>query len=138
VGMGDGQGAGDNTRAALITRGLAEVTRLGVAMGGKAETFSGLAGMGDMIATCTSPQSRNRHVGIELGRGKTMDEIAAEMFMVAEGAKSAPAVMALAEKYGIDMPITRDVYRVITGETNASGVYRGLLRVAAGAESEPG
>jgi glycerol-3-phosphate dehydrogenase (NAD(P)+) len=138
VGMGDGQGAGDNTRAALITRGLAEVTRLGVAMGGKAETFAGLAGMGDMIATCTSPQSRNRHVGIELGKGKTMEQIAEEMFMVAEGAKSAPAVMALAEHYDIDMPITRDVYRVITGETNARGVYRGLLRVVAGAESEPG
>jgi glycerol-3-phosphate dehydrogenase (NAD(P)+) len=138
VGMGDGQGAGDNTRAALITRGLAEVTRLGVAMGGQAETFAGLAGMGDMIATCTSPQSRNRHVGMELGRGKTMEQIAAEMFMVAEGAKSAPAVIALAEKYAIDMPITRDVYRVITGETNARGVYRGLLRVEAGAEHEPG
>lgn len=138
VGMGDGQGAGDNTRAALITRGLAEVTRLGVAMGGQAETFAGLAGMGDMIATCTSPQSRNRHVGMELGRGKTMEQIAEEMFMVAEGAKSAPAVIALAEKYGIDMPIARDVYRVITGDTNARGVYRGLLRVEAGAESEPG
>ncbi|MDP4917954.1 MAG: NAD(P)H-dependent glycerol-3-phosphate dehydrogenase, partial [Haliea sp.] len=87
VGMGDGLGAGDNTRAALITRGLAEMTRLGCAMGGKAETFSGLAGMGDMIATCTSPQSRNRHVGMELGRGKTLETIAAEMFMVAEGAK---------------------------------------------------
>jgi glycerol-3-phosphate dehydrogenase (NAD(P)+) len=138
VGMGDGQGAGDNTRAALITRGLAEVTRLGVAMGGQATTFSGLAGMGDMIATCTSPQSRNRHVGMELGRGKTMDEIAAEMFMVAEGAKSAPAVMALAGEYGIDMPISRDVYRVITGEINARGAYRGLLRTAAGSEAEPG
>jgi glycerol-3-phosphate dehydrogenase (NAD(P)+) len=138
VGMGDGQGAGDNTRAALITRGLSEVTRLGVAMGGKPETFAGLAGMGDMIATCTSPQSRNRHVGMELGRGKTMDQIAREMFMVAEGAKSAPAVMALAEKYAVDMPISRDVYRVITGETNARGVYRGLLRVEAGAEHEPG
>ena len=138
VGMGDGQGAGDNTRAALITRGLAEVTRLGVAMGGCAETFSGLAGMGDMIATCTSPQSRNRHVGIELGKGKTMEQIANEMFMVAEGAKSAPAVMALAEQYGIDMPIARDVYRVVSGETNARGAYRGLLRTAAGAESEPG
>jgi glycerol-3-phosphate dehydrogenase (NAD(P)+) len=138
VGMGDGQGAGDNTRAALITRGLAEVTRLGVAMGGKAETFAGLAGMGDMIATCTSPQSRNRHVGMELGRGKTMEQIASEMFMVAEGAKSAPAVMALAEEHGIDMPIARDVYRVVTGETNAKGAYRGLLRTAAGAESEPG
>ncbi|MDP5054096.1 MAG: NAD(P)H-dependent glycerol-3-phosphate dehydrogenase [Congregibacter sp.] len=138
VGMGDGQGAGDNTRAALITRGLAEVTRLGVAMGGRAETFSGLAGMGDMIATCTSPQSRNRHVGIQLGKGKTMEQIASEMFMVAEGAKSAPAVMALAEQYGIDMPIARDVYRVVSGETNARGAYRGLLRTAAGAESEPG
>ncbi|MEE4110711.1 MAG: NAD(P)H-dependent glycerol-3-phosphate dehydrogenase [Halieaceae bacterium] len=138
VGMGDGQGAGDNTRAALITRGLAEVTRLGVAMGGQATTFSGLAGMGDMIATCTSPQSRNRYVGMELGRGRTMDEIAAEMFMVAEGAKSAPAVMALAEEYGIDMPISRDVYRVITGDMSARGAYRGLLRTAAGSEAEPG
>ncbi|HAN29126.1 MAG TPA: NAD(P)H-dependent glycerol-3-phosphate dehydrogenase, partial [Haliea salexigens] len=79
VGMGDGLGAGDNTRAALITRGLAEITRLGCAMGGRAETFSGLAGMGDMIATCTSAQSRNRHVGMELGRGKTLETIAAEM-----------------------------------------------------------
>jgi glycerol-3-phosphate dehydrogenase (NAD(P)+) len=138
VGMGDGQGAGDNTRAALITRGLAEVTRLGVAMGGRARTFSGLAGMGDMIATCTSPQSRNRHVGMELGKGKTMAQIAAEMFMVAEGAKSAPAVMALAEQHNVDMPITRDVYRVVIGETNARGAYRGLLRTTAGAESEPG
>lgn len=138
VGMGDGQGAGDNTRAALITRGLAEVTRLGVAMGGRAETFAGLAGMGDMIATCTSPQSRNRHVGIELGKGKSMAQIAAEMFMVAEGAKSAPAVMALADRYAIDMPIARDVYRVISGQMNARGAYRGLLRTAAGAESEPG
>jgi len=138
VGMGDGQGAGDNTRAALITRGLAEVTRLGVAMGGEATTFAGLAGMGDMIATCTSPQSRNRHVGMELGRGKAMEQIAAEMFMVAEGAKSAPAVMALAQKHDIDMPISRDVYRVITGEISARGAYRGLLRTTAGSEAEPG
>lgn len=138
VGMGDGLGAGDNTRAALITRGLAEVTRLGVAMGGQAPTFAGLAGMGDMIATCTSAQSRNRHVGMELAKGRTMDDIVGEMFMVAEGAKSAPAVMALAERHGVEMPIASDVYRVLTGETNARGVYRGLLRVSAGAESEPG
>ncbi|MHA7817928.1 MAG: NAD(P)H-dependent glycerol-3-phosphate dehydrogenase [Pseudohaliea sp.] len=138
VGMGDGLGAGDNTRAALITRGLAEVTRLGVAMGGQAPTFAGLAGMGDMIATCTSAQSRNRHVGMELAKGRTMDEIVNEMFMVAEGAKSAPAVMALAESHGVEMPIASDVYRVLAGETNARGVYRGLLRVSAGAESEPG
>ena len=138
VGMGDGQGAGDNTRSALITRGLAEVTRLGVAMGGRAETFSGLAGMGDMIATCTSPQSRNRHVGVELGRGRDMQDIVDEMFMVAEGAKSAPAVMALAQKYGVEMPIASDVYRVLSGDATASRAFRGLLRVSAGAECEPG
>lgn len=138
VGMGDGQGAGDNTRAALITRGLAEVTRLGVAMGGRPETFAGLAGMGDMIATCTSSQSRNRHVGIELAKGRTMDEIVAEMTMVAEGAKSAPAVMALAAKHGVAMPIAEDVSRVLAGDSTASRAFRGLLRVEAGAESEPG
>jgi len=138
VGMGDGQGAGDNTRAGLITRGLAEVTRLGVAMGGRAETFAGLAGMGDMIATCTSPQSRNRHVGIQLGKGRSMQDITSEMVMVAEGVKSAPAVMALAKEYGVEMPIARDVSRVLSGDATASRAFRGLLRVEAGAESEPG
>ena len=138
VGMGDGQGAGDNTRSALITRGLAEVTRLGVAMGGRAETFAGLAGMGDMIATCTSPQSRNRHVGVELGKGRHMQEIIDDMVMVAEGAKSAPAVMALAKKYNVEMPIASDVSRVVAGDSSALRAFRGLLRVSAGAESEPG
>jgi glycerol-3-phosphate dehydrogenase (NAD(P)+) len=138
VGMGDGQGAGDNTRAALITRGLAEITRLGVAMGGRPETFSGLAGMGDMIATCTSPQSRNRHVGIELGKGRNMEEIIEEMTMVAEGAKSAPAVMALANEHDVEMPIASDVSRVLAGDATASRAFRGLLRVEARAESEPG
>ena len=138
VGMGDGQGAGDNTRSALITRGLAEVTRLGAAMGGRAETFAGLAGMGDMIATCTSPQSRNRHVGVELGKGRRMQEIIDEMVMVAEGAKSAPAVIALSEQYGVEMPIASDVYRVLSGDSNANRAFRGLLRVEARAESEPG
>ncbi|MEZ5569343.1 MAG: NAD(P)H-dependent glycerol-3-phosphate dehydrogenase [Halioglobus sp.] len=85
VGMGDGQGAGDNTRAALITRGLAEISRLGVAMGGRAETFSGLAGMGDLIATCTSTQSRNHHVGMELAKGRLSQDITGGMVMVAEG-----------------------------------------------------
>lgn len=138
VGMGDGQGAGDNTRSALITRGLAEITRLGVAMGGRAETFAGLAGMGDMIATCTSPQSRNRHVGVELGKGRNMQDIIEEMVMVAEGAKSAPAVMALAKKYQVEMPIAEDVSRVVAGDSDARRAFRGLLRVSAGAESEPG
>jgi glycerol-3-phosphate dehydrogenase (NAD(P)+) len=138
VGMGDGQGAGDNTRSALITRGLAEVTRLGIAMGGRPETFAGLAGMGDMIATCTSPQSRNRHVGMELGKGRSMQDIIDEMVMVAEGAKSAPAVMALAEQYQVEMPIATDVYNVLTGQSDARRAFKGLLRVVAGAESEPG
>ncbi len=138
VGMGDGQGAGDNTRSAIITRGLAEVSRLGVAMGGRAETFAGLAGMGDMIATCTSPQSRNRHVGVQLGKGRTIDEIIDEMHMVAEGAKSAPTVIALAEQHGIEMPIAQDVYRVLQGNSSARQAFRGLLKVLPGAESEPG
>jgi glycerol-3-phosphate dehydrogenase (NAD(P)+) len=138
VGMGDGQGAGDNTRAGLITRGLAEVTRLGVALGGLPETFAGLAGMGDMIATCTSPQSRNHHVGIELGKGREMDDIMSEMVMVAEGVKSAPIVMALADELGVEMPIAQDVARVLSGEASANRVFRSLLRVEAGAESEPG
>ena len=138
VGMGDGLGAGDNTRAALITRGLAEMSRLGEALGGKTETFAGLAGMGDMIATCTSPQSRNRHVGMELAKGRSIEDIIDSMHMVAEGVKSAPTVIELAREKGISLPISEDVYRVIIGESNARGVYRGLLRVTAGAESEPG
>ena len=138
VGMGDGQGAGDNTRSALITRGLAEITRLGVAMGGRAETFAGLAGMGDLIATCTSQQSRNRHVGFELGKGRPLDEIIGEMLMVAEGVKSAPTVMALGERYGVEMPITGDVFSVLQGERTPSQVFRGLLKSTVGSESEPG
>jgi glycerol-3-phosphate dehydrogenase (NAD(P)+) len=138
VGMGDGQGAGDNTRAALITRGLAEITRLGVAMGGRPETFAGLAGMGDLIATCTSPQSRNRHVGFELGRGRSVDEILGEMRMVAEGVKSAPTVMALGQRYGVEMPIARDVLAVLKGERTPRQAFRGLLKSTVGAESEPG
>lgn len=138
VGMGDGLGAGDNTRSALITRGLAEITRLGVAMGGKPETFSGLTGMGDMIATCTSPLSRNRHVGVELGKGRHIDEIIDEMLMVAEGVKSAPAVIALAKKYDVAMPIAEDVFEVTKGNRSAARAFRGLVNQSAGAESDAG
>ncbi len=138
AGMGDGQGAGDNTRSAIITRGLAEISRLGVALGGQATTFAGLAGMGDLIATCTSPQSRNRTVGFELGRGRSIDDIVAEMFMVAEGVKSAPTVMALARQHGVAMPIAEEVFDVVQGRSDARRAFRGLLRVSAGAESEPG
>ena len=138
AGMGDGLGAGDNTRSAVITRGLAEITRLGVAMGGKPMTFGGLAGTGDLIATCTSPQSRNRTVGFELGKGRTIREIIDEMFMVAEGVKSAPAVIALAEEYGVDMPIAGEVFEVVQDRCTPRDAFRGLLRTAAGAESDPG
>jgi glycerol-3-phosphate dehydrogenase (NAD(P)+) len=138
VGMGDGLGAGDNTRSALITRGLSEMTRLGVAMGGRAETFAGLTGMGDLIATCTSPLSRNRSVGVELGKGRKLDEIIASMHMVAEGVKSAPTVMALAQARGIEMPISRDVFDVLQGNRSPGEIFRGLLRSAAGSEAEAG
>ena len=138
AGMGDGLGAGDNTRSAVITRGLAEITRLGVAMGGEPQTFAGLAGTGDLIATCTSPQSRNRTVGYELGKGRTIREIVEEMFMVAEGVNSAPAVMALADEYGVNMPIAREVFEVVQGKSKARDAFRGLVRRAAGAESDPG
>lgn len=138
VGMGDGLGAGDNTRSALITRGLSEMTRLGVAMGGRARTFSGLTGMGDLIATCTSALSRNRHVGVELGKGRKLDEIIGSMHMVAEGVKSAPTVMALAEQHGVSMPISRDVFDVIQGNKTPTEIFRGLLKSAVGSEAEAG
>ncbi len=126
-GMADGLGTGDNTRAAVITRGLAELSRLGTAMGGEPLTFSGLAGLGDLLATCISPQSRNRHVGEQLGRGRTIEEIVAEMSMVAEGVKSAPVVLDLAERYDVDMPIAQHVYKVLYEGLPAADAYHGLL-----------
>jgi glycerol-3-phosphate dehydrogenase (NAD(P)+) len=138
VGMGDGAGAGDNTRAAVITRGLAELTRLGVAMGGKHMTFAGLAGMGDLIATCTSPLSRNRYVGVQLGKGRSLDDIISEMSMVAEGVKTCSVVMELAKEYGIDMPITNEVYKVVNEGNTVKEAFKGLLRSKSGAESDPG
>jgi glycerol-3-phosphate dehydrogenase (NAD(P)+) len=109
AGMVDGMGLGDNTKAALMTRGLAELARLGVALGGRPLTFSGLAGMGDLIATCSSHQSRNRHVGEQLAKGRTMDDIVSEMNMVAEGVKSSRAVVDLAAAHGVEMPIAEQV-----------------------------
>jgi glycerol-3-phosphate dehydrogenase (NAD(P)+) len=113
AGIADGLGYGDNTKAALITRGLAELARLGVAMGGEPMTFAGLAGMGDLIATCASPQSRNRHVGVELGRGRALDEIVSEMNMVAEGVKTTAAVIELAEQHEVELPLAGFVGRVL-------------------------
>jgi glycerol-3-phosphate dehydrogenase (NAD(P)+) len=112
AGMVEGMGFGDNTRATLITRGLAEMARLGIAMGGDPLTFAGLAGMGDLIATCSSKQSRNNQVGLQLGAGKTIAEIVAATNTVAEGVKSSPGVLDLARRHDVEMPITEQVVAV--------------------------
>ena len=127
AGISAGLGYGDNTRAALITRGLAELARLGVALGGDPLTFAGLAGMGDLVATCTSEQSRNRTVGVELGRGRSVAEITTDMKMVAEGIKTTPAVLALAEQAGVDMPIAEQVGAVISQGRQPSELVTALM-----------
>ncbi len=134
AGMAVGLGTGDNTRAAVITRGLAELTRLGVAMGGRPETFAGLAGMGDLVATCVSTQSRNRHVGERLGRGDTLEQIIEEMDQVAEGVKSAPVVVELAREHGVEAPIAEEMSGVVRDGRSAQDAYRGLLRRKTGHE----
>jgi glycerol-3-phosphate dehydrogenase (NAD(P)+) len=115
VGAAAGFGFGDNTRAALITRGLAEMTRLGVALGGDPLTFAGLAGVGDLVATCSSEHSRNRRVGFEFGRGRSLADIVAESPQVAEGLRTAGAVADLAAGHGVDLPITAMVRSVVEG-----------------------
>ncbi|NWG93653.1 MAG: NAD(P)H-dependent glycerol-3-phosphate dehydrogenase [Parvularculaceae bacterium] len=138
AGMGDGAGAGVNTRSTVITRGLAEMMRLGTAMGGRARTFSGLAGMGDLMATCTSVLSRNHHVGVELGKGRKIEAVIAEMNQVAEGVKTSKVVMELAAKHNVEMPICREVYRVCHEGSTARQAFRGLLRTASKSEADPG
>jgi len=138
AGMGDGMGAGVNTRSAVITRGLAEITRLGMVMGGRRRTFAGLAGMGDMMATCTSSLSRNHTVGEELGKGRAIDEIITEMNQVAEGINSSKIVMELAGQYNIEMPIAHEVYKVCHEGASARNAFRGLLRTKTRSEAEPG
>lgn len=113
AGTADGLGCGDNTKAALITRGIAEIARLGIAMGGKQQTFYGLSGIGDLIVTCASMHSRNRRAGILIGKGYTMDEAMKEVQMVVEGVYSAKAGLLLAQKYGCDMPIVSQVNQVL-------------------------
>jgi glycerol-3-phosphate dehydrogenase (NAD(P)+) len=131
AGIADGLGYGDNTKAALMTRGLAELARLGVAMGGEPLTFAGLAGMGDLIATCSSPQSRNRHVGCELGRGRALDDVVSEMKMVAEGVKTTAAVIELADRYEVEMPLASFVGRILyEGARPADLVPELMLRKA--------
>jgi glycerol-3-phosphate dehydrogenase (NAD(P)+) len=128
AGMSDGMGLGDNTKAALMTRGLAELTRLGVALGGKPLTFGGLAGMGDLVATCMSRQSRNRSVGEELGKGRHIDDIIAEMNMVAEGVKTSRAAVELGRRLGLELPITEQVAGVVNGSRTAADVIPALMQ----------
>lgn len=113
AGIADGLGFGANTRAALITRGLAEMMRLGVGLGGQTETFMGLAGLGDLVLTCTDDQSRNRRIGLALGRGERLEDAIATIGQAVEGVKSAPEVYRLARELGIEMPISEQVYRVL-------------------------
>ncbi|HDM90701.1 MAG TPA: NAD(P)-dependent glycerol-3-phosphate dehydrogenase [candidate division WOR-3 bacterium] len=127
AGAVDGMGFGVNSKGALITRGLAEIMRLGVKMGADPLTFSGLAGVGDLITTCFSKNSRNRHVGEELGKGRKIDEILAEMSSVAEGVKTAEAACILSEKLGVEMPLTHAIWSLISGKMDRFELLRGLM-----------
>jgi glycerol-3-phosphate dehydrogenase (NAD(P)+) len=127
VGMSDGLGFGDNSRAALMTRGLAEVTRLGLAQGARFETFSGLAGVGDLIATCTSRHSRNRHAGELLAGGATPQEAAAQVGQVVEGFPTAYALHDLAARYAVEIPVTENVYEVLEGRRTPSECVADLM-----------
>ncbi len=127
AGIADGLGYGDNTKAALITRGIAEITRLGVKMGGKAETFAGLTGIGDLIVTCASMHSRNRRAGILIGQGKTMQEAMDEVKMVVEGVYSAKAAIGLAKKYDVELPIIEEVNKVLFENEPAAEAVKNLM-----------
>jgi glycerol-3-phosphate dehydrogenase (NAD(P)+) len=135
-GIAEGMGFGDNTRATLITRGLAEMTRLGMAMGGQASTFAGLAGMGDLIATCASSQSRNNMVGRQLGEGRSIEDVLASMTMVAEGVKSAPSVLDLARRYGVEMPIVEQITAVCHDGRSAAEALSSLMQRSRKSEVE--
>lgn len=134
VGMGYSLGIGENTRAAVMARAVREMSKLGEAVGGQRDTFAGLAGMGDLIVTCTSQRSRNRHVGEQLGAGKPIDEIISSMNQVAEGVKAASVIMEFADKYGLNMPIAREVDAVINHGSTVEQAYRGLMAEPPGHE----
>jgi len=127
AGICDGLGFGENTRAVLVTRGLAELGRLGIALGGKVLTFGGLAGVGDLMATCASPKSRNRTVGFELGQGRPLDDIVASMRMVAEGVKSAGPLVGLARSHGVEMPIAEQVEAIVSGTSTPRQALLSLM-----------
>jgi glycerol-3-phosphate dehydrogenase (NAD(P)+) len=137
AGIGDGLQYGDNAKAALITRGLAEITRLGVALGAQPATFAGLSGLGDVIATCASPLSRNRRVGEALGRGRSLEETLAELDHVAEGVTTTSAASALARRIGVDLPITFGLERVLRGEITPAEGARLLMEREPRQEFDP-
>jgi glycerol-3-phosphate dehydrogenase (NAD(P)+) len=126
-GMSEGRGLGRSAHAALITRGFAEMTRYAVALGAKAETVAGLCGLGDLVLTCSSPQSRNMSVGLALGRGETLQQALAGKLSVAEGVESAPAVRDLAAQLGVEIPICEAVAAILAGETNVDEAMRALM-----------
>jgi glycerol-3-phosphate dehydrogenase (NAD(P)+) len=126
-GIVEGRGLGRSAHAALITRGFAELTRLAVALGGEAETVAGLCGLGDLVLTCSSPQSRNMSVGLALGRGESLEQALAGKLSVAEGVASAPAVRQLAARLGVDMPISDAVAAILSGETGVDQAILNLL-----------
>jgi glycerol-3-phosphate dehydrogenase (NAD(P)+) len=128
TGMADGLGFGANSRVALITRGLAELTRLGVALGGSSETFMGLSGMGDLVLTCTDNQSRNRRMGLALAKGKTVEETSLEIGQVVEGVKAASAVRTVAQKFNVEMPICEQVYKLIYENITVQDAIEALMQ----------
>lgn len=127
AGVVEGLGLGQNALAALITRGLAEITRLACAVGGKRDTLAGLSGLGDLVLTCTGSLSRNRHVGIELARGREISDIVAGMKMVAEGVKTTSAALALGKKYGVELPIATQMSEVLAGRRSAAAAVEELM-----------
>ncbi len=135
AGVIDGLGLGFNTNAALVTRGLHEVTRLGMALGGRLETFAGLAGMGDLVLTCTGSLSRNRSVGVALGRGKKLEDILTETRLVAEGVRTSKSAKDLAARSGIEMPITTEMYRVLYENVSPRDAIQRLMSRSLKAES---
>ncbi|MBU2741577.1 NAD(P)H-dependent glycerol-3-phosphate dehydrogenase, partial [Acidithiobacillus albertensis] len=134
AGISDGLGNGDSARAALITRGIAELHRLGTALGGRTETFMGLTGAGDLILTASSDLSRNRRVGMGLGRGLSLEAVLRDLGQEAEGVRSAQALFLLAQRLGVDMPITEQVYRVLYAGADPREASEQLMRRAARAE----
>jgi glycerol-3-phosphate dehydrogenase (NAD(P)+) len=136
VGIADGLGLGANTRAGVITRGLAEIMRLGEALGGRRETFMGLAGLGDLVLTCTDDQSRNRRMGLLLAKGRSVAQAQAEIRQVVEGVRVAPEVLRLARKHGVDMPISEQVVRVLAGEIKPVEAVRALATRPPRAEND--